>query len=90
MSATYIPASDFSLQASAENLGNYQWNDRLIDAIFCKTCGIHTYIGNEKYGYRINLGCVEGLDVLNLNISIIDGRSMPIADSPGPHPGDHE
>ena len=38
---------------------------------FCKTCGIFTYIGdgeNAKDGYRVNLGCVEGLDPLALGI----------------------
>jgi len=34
---------------------------------------------NAKDGYRVNLGCVEGLDTLALNIKIIDGKSVPLA-----------
>lgn len=45
---------------------------------FCKSCGIFTHIGdgeNAKDGYRVNLGCIEGLDALALDIGIIDGRN---------------
>jgi hypothetical protein len=51
------------------------------DDYFCKTCGIFTYIGDgcgDKDGYRVNLGCVEGLDLSTLDISVIDGRSLPL------------
>jgi hypothetical protein len=50
---------------------------------FCKHCGIFTYIGdgeNAKDGYRVNLGCVEGLDPLALDISIIDGNALPVVE----------
>jgi hypothetical protein len=33
---------------------------------------------NSKDGYRVNLGCVEGLDTLALEIAIIDGKSLPV------------
>ncbi len=48
---------------------------------FCKTCGIFTYIAdgeNAKDGYRVNLGCVEDLDPLALDIRLIDGKSVPL------------
>ena len=51
---------------------------------FCKTCGIFTYIAdgeNGKDGYRVNLGCVEGLDPLALDIRIIDGKSVPLVEN---------
>jgi len=53
---------------------------------FCKSCGIFTYIGdgeNAKDGCRVNLGCVEGLDALALEISIIDGKALPVIEEPG-------
>jgi hypothetical protein len=53
---------------------------------FCKTCGIFTYIGdgeNTEDGYRVNLGCVEGLDPLALEVSIIDGKALPVIEEPG-------
>ncbi len=78
MSTRYIPAADFEPHTDMELLSDYRWNDRVVNHLFCKTCGIYPYHGNDEYGYRVNLGCVEGLDPLALDISIIDGRSMPV------------
>ena len=36
---------------------------------------------NGQDGYRVNLGCVEGLDTLALDVKIIDGKSLPLAPS---------
>ena len=87
MSATYIPAKDFRPHENPEDMSAYLWNDRVVDALFCKNCGVFPYFGNDEYGYRVNLGCVEQLDALSLEISVLDGRSMPLAENPGPHPG---
>jgi hypothetical protein len=61
-----------------ELLSDYRWNDRVVNHLFCKTCGIYPYHGNSEYGYRVNLGCVDGIDPLALEIGIIDGQSMPV------------
>lgn len=88
MSACYISSADFTPHKDISQLSSYQWNDRVVDAIFCKSCGIFPYFGNDQYGYRVNLGCVEQLDALSLKIEILDGRSMPLSENPGPHPGE--
>ncbi len=88
MSVVYIPAKDFETHKNPDDMIGYQWNDRVVDALFCKCCGIFPYFGNEEYGYRVNLGCVEQIDALKLDISILDGRSMLLSDDPGPHPLD--
>lgn len=87
MSARYIPAANFRPHGNSDDFNVYRWNDRVVDYVTCKTCSIFPYFGNEKWGYRVNLGCVDQLDALALNISIIDGRSMALAAEPGPHPG---
>lgn len=87
MSSTYIPAADFTPHARSEDLADYRWNDRMVNHLFCKTCGIYPYHGGDEYGYRVNLGCVEGLDPLALEITVIDGRAMNVRADPGPHPG---
>src|SRR5687768_3833301 len=88
MSSKYIPAADFQPHQDMTQLNDYRWSDRVVNHLFCKTCGIYPYHGNLEYGYRVNLGCVEGIDPLALDIEIIDGRSMEIAPNPGPHPGE--
>lgn len=62
----------------------YVWNEKVLSNYFCKARGIFTYIGdgeNAKDGYRVNLGCVAGIDPLVLKISIIDGKSLPVIKS---------
>jgi hypothetical protein len=86
LSSTYIPASDFTPHHDPNDLGLYLWNEKDLSNYFCKTCGIFTYIGDGENvwdGYRVNLGCVEGLDALALDISIIDGKALPLTNEPG-------
>jgi hypothetical protein len=83
LSPRYIPAADFTPHDNVDDLGVYLWNEKVLGNYFCKTCGIFTYIAdgeNGKDGYRVNLGCVEGLDTLALEISIIDGKSVPLVE----------
>ena len=88
MSSIYFPSVDFTPHQNNADFSYYRWNDRVVDHIFCKTCGIYPYHGNLEYGYRVNLGCVEGLDPLSLDISVIDGRAMVVSEVPGSHPGE--
>jgi hypothetical protein len=85
LSSRYIPAADFAPHEDPRDLGNYLWNEKVLNNYFCKTCGIFTYIAdgeNGKDGYRVNLGCVEGIDPLALEIRIIDGKSVPLVEAP--------
>jgi hypothetical protein len=87
MSSKYIPAHDFTPHQNLDDMHDYRWNDKMVNHLFCKSCGIYPYHGGSEYGFRVNLGCVEGLDPLSLDIAVIDGRSMEISSNPGPHPG---
>lgn len=85
LSPAYIPASDFEPHREQSDLNVYLWNERVLRNYFCRSCGIFTYIGdgeNDRDGYRVNLGCVEGLDTFALEISIIDGNSLPVTAGP--------
>jgi len=86
MSSHYIPNEKFRGHGEMADFNCYRWNDRVVDFLTCKTCGIYPYHGNAEYGFRVNLGCVEQLDALRLEIKILDGKAMPLAENPGPHP----
>ena len=86
MSSEYIPADAFHVDGK-ESLITYQFGDGSMHHYFCKTCGISPfsgvaslppdYHGRARVGdRRVNLGCVDGLDPLALEIRIIDGRSF--------------
>lgn len=84
LSAIYIPAADFTPHHDPRDLGLYLWNETVLSNCFCKTCGTFTYIGdgeNARDGYRVNLGCVEGIDALGPGIRGIDGKSLPLVDA---------
>jgi len=76
VSTHYIPAEDFQPIEDLSVVSDYRWNDRDVNHLFCKTCGIYPYHGGPEWGYRVNLGCVDGLDVFALEMGIIDGRSL--------------
>ena len=83
MSPTYFAAADFTPHADPSDLGLYRWNDHVLNNYFCRTCGVFAYIEDldaQPHRYRVNLGCVEGLDALALDISIIDGKGLPLAE----------
>jgi hypothetical protein len=78
MSEAYWGPQDIELLEGKEGLAVYLWGDRMVNHYFCRTCGIHPFHDTtEKPGWlRINLGCVEGLDPLGLEVRLIDGRAF--------------
>ena len=77
MSVPYVSPDDIELLEGREALALYRFGDRLVNHHFCRTCGIHPFgEAVERPGWlRFNLGCVEGLDPLALEIKLIDGRA---------------
>ncbi|MGZ6143474.1 MAG: GFA family protein [Myxococcales bacterium] len=87
MSSRYFTPDEFELLDGNEALTVYQFGDKDVNHCFCKTCGISpfnvvagvpaTYEGPAKPGdRRVNLGCIDGLDPLGLEIKLINGRSF--------------
>jgi hypothetical protein len=75
MSSKYFTPDEVEEMSGFENLSAYRCSDEVMAHVFCKTCGIypfHEWEGN----YRVNLGCIEGLDVFSLDIGLIDGKSF--------------
>lgn len=86
VSSEYIPSEAFEVDGE-QSLAVYQFGDKAMRHYFCKTCGICPFsrVANLPDGYegrakigdrRVNLGCIDGLDSLALEITVIDGRSF--------------
>lgn len=87
MSTRYYTPEAFESLEGTESLSVYRFGDHDVGHAFCATCGIHpfnvvlnvpvSYDGPARVGdRRVNLGCVDELDVLSLKVDVIDGRSF--------------
>lgn len=77
MSTHYYAPGDISVQG-LDSLKVYRFGDRVVNHYFCGECGVYPFHdASVKQGHlRVNLGCVEGLDPLALDITLIDGKSF--------------
>ena len=78
MSVSYVPPEDIERLEGLDALSVYRWGDLTVNNYFCQTCGIYTFneVIREPGRYRLNLGCVEGVDPLALEIRLVDGRAF--------------
>ena len=78
MSSRYYEPADFIELIGLEQLSLYRFGDNVVNHYFCKTCGVYPFHDATVHAghYRLNLGCIEGVDPLVLPIKLIDGRSF--------------
>jgi hypothetical protein len=77
MSSRFYPPEDFDEVVGKETLTRYVWGDLMMNHYFCPRCGVFPFSDVIATGLvRINLGCVEGLDPLALDIGVVDGKSF--------------
>jgi hypothetical protein len=78
MSAAYFGPEAFEQLVGREALRIYVFGDHDVNHFFCPTCGVYPFHeATAKPGYyRVNLGCIDGLDVLALPVEILDGRAF--------------
>lgn len=78
MSMTTIAPEDIEISAEEDVLSTYQFGSMTARHHFCSRCGIQTFVETRLNPghYRINLGCVDGINVLRLPEIIYDGQSL--------------
>lgn len=77
----FVPADKFKMVAGEDNLADYRFNKKKIRHLFCKTCGVQP-IGrgadpaSDKDTVAINVRCLEGVELSELNLRPFDGRKL--------------
>jgi hypothetical protein len=78
MSTRYFSPEEFEELTGLESLSLYRFGDHMVNHLFCKTCGVYPFhdATTNPGHYRLNLGCIDGLDVLSLPVRMLDGKSF--------------
>lgn len=76
----FVPAGNLRVLAGAEDLTLYQFNTRMARHFFCRHCGIYPFHQTRKDPglWRVNVGCLEGVDPYALESSVSDGASLSV------------
>ena len=78
MSTRYFAPEDFDELVGLATVHVYRFGDHMVNHYFCGVCGIYPFhdATTNPGHYRINLGCVDDVDTLSLEIQLLDGRSL--------------
>lgn len=78
MSPEMIPEENLQIDAEEGALGLYQFGAKTAKHFFCKNCGIYPFHETARKAghYRVNLGCVDGIDPLSLEFDVFDGKHL--------------
>lgn len=70
--------NSFKLIEGAEFLTLYQFNTMVAKHYFCKICGIYTHHNPRSNPAltRVNVGCLEGVDPLQLETQLVSGKDL--------------
>jgi len=77
---SFISPSQFTLQSGEQDLTAYQFNKKIIQHLFCRSCGVQPFargtMPDGSPAIAINLRCLEGVDLDALKPMPFDGRNM--------------
>lgn len=74
-----IPPESFHIDLkNPDNLGLYEFDDKVGHHFFCKECGIYPFHQTVRMPdhYRANLGCIDEIDTDNIDATIFDGKDL--------------
>lgn len=76
MSTMVFDPLDLNIQADEGALSLYQFGTRTAKHFFCRHCGIYPFHETARTPgkCRVNLGCIDGIDSVNLPFDVFDGR----------------
>jgi hypothetical protein len=75
----FAAEEQFNLLSGHEVLTNYQFNKKVIDHLFCATCGVTSFargtLPDGKPMAAINTRCLDDVDATTLEVMHYDGKS---------------
>ncbi|MPW21435.1 type I-B CRISPR-associated protein Cas8b1/Cst1 [Paraburkholderia sp. CNPSo 3157] len=78
----FFAASALRILSGEDSLTLYQFNTHVAKHYFCKHCGVYPFHQTRKDPnlWRVNLGCLDGVDPYALEASVSDGASLSVVD----------
>lgn len=75
-------ADQLTIKQGENALTLYQFNTRVAKHFFCKHCGIYPFHQTRKDPklWRVNIGCLEGVDPYTLDAGLSDGASLSVVE----------
>ena len=76
----FVQPEQFALRSGEDCLTDYQFGKKVIHHLFCKVCGISSFVrgkmpdGSDVIG--VNVRCLDGIDIAALQPKPFDGRSL--------------
>lgn len=73
-----IAPEDIRIDVMGDALVTYEFGSRIAKHHFCRRCGIYPFHQTlRKPGqYRVNIGCIDGIDSTSLPFEVFDGASI--------------
>ena len=76
----FLPRPALTLLTPPENMATYTFNKHVIQHRFCPTCGIHPFgegvAPNGEAMAAVNVRCLEGVEVEQLEVKHYNGRDL--------------
>lgn len=78
MSPFTIAPTEIRISADEDTLSTYEFGSGIAKHHFCKRCGIYPFHQTLRLPghYRVNLGCIDNLEVEELPFNTFDGASL--------------
>lgn len=78
MSTEVIAEEELTVDVENDALGLYQFGDKTAKHYFCKQCGIYPFHETARFPgkLRVNLGCIDSLDPLDMEVAVFDGKHL--------------
>ena len=78
MTAFNVPEAAIHTTVKDDAMAEYRFDTRKAKHFFCKNCGIYPFHETMRFPgqYRVNLGCVDGIDTFTLPVTVFDGAAL--------------